>query len=479
MEVPGSVPESGTGFSSLDQPALLCSVASLVVAPSLTRREREVAILVAQGLTNREIATRLFISERTAESHVEQIRGKLGFHTRTQIAGWVAAGLPGADGPVSTVPAVGRAERPASGRLALRLPRRLSVPTGIVLVGALLVAGVALAYNRLATSSPAGPRILTVAGTGARAFSGDGQPASLSALVRPLALAIGPNGVLYIAEGNRIRVVAKDGRISTFAGTGAAGNAGDGGPAAQSQLNIPQGLAVDSAGNVYIADTLNDRVQRVDADGTITTVAGTGEAGYSGDGKPGREARLNLPTGLAVGSGDTLFIADTGNNVVRQLGPDGAIHTVAGTGEAGYRGEAGRAVDAVLHAPAGLAFDGEGNLYVADSLNQRVLRIDVNRQIETVAGTGVPGYLGDGRSGIYAELNLATNPLEGIGQGLAVDSQGDVFIADALNHRVRRLDVRGVISTVAQMRTPLGLAVDREGVVYVADAEDNRVSRVG
>jgi DNA-binding beta-propeller fold protein YncE len=165
--------------------------------------------------------------------------------------------------------------------------------------------------------------------------------------------------------------------------------------------------------------------------------------------------------------------------VVRQLWADGTIHTVAGTGEAGYRGEAGRAVDAVLHAPAGLAFDGEGNLYVADSLNQRVLRIDVNGQIGTVAGTGVPGYLGDGRSGIYAELNLATNPLEGIGQGLAVDSQGDVFIADALNHRVRRLDVRGVITTVAQMRTPLGLAVDRDGVLYVADAEDNRVSRVG
>jgi DNA-binding beta-propeller fold protein YncE len=285
--------------------------------------------------------------------------------------------------------------------------------------------------------------------------------------VRPLALAVGPAGEIYIAEGNRIRVVKKDGRITTLAGTGAAGNGGDGGPAVQAQLNMPQGLAVDSAGNVYIADTLNNRVRRVDVNGTITTVAGSGEA------------RLNLPTGLAIGLGDSLFIADTGNNVIRQLGRYGAIKIVAGTGEAGYRGDAGAAVDAVLHAPGGLAFDGEGNLYIADTLNQRVRRVDVNGQIGTVAGTGVSGYLGDGRPGTEAELNLATNPLEGMGQGLAVDSRGEVFIADALNRRVRRLDVKGMISTIAEMKTPLGLAVDSQGVVYVADADDNRVSSIG
>jgi sugar lactone lactonase YvrE len=333
--------------------------------------------------------------------------------------------------------------------------------------GAALVVGIALAYASLSAPSAVGPHAVTVAGTGERAFSGDGRPASESALVRPLALAIGPDGGLYIAEGNRIREVKKDGRITTFAGTGMAGSAGDGGPAAQAQLNMPQGLAVDSAGNVYIADTLNDRVRRVDVDGTITTVAGAGEP------------TLNFPTGLAIGFSDTLFIADTGNNVVRQLGSDGAIHTVAGTGEAGYRGDAGSALDAVLHAPGGLAFDGEGNLYIADTLNQRVRRVDVNGQIDTVAGTGVAGYLGDGRSATYAELNLATNPLDGIGQGLAVDSRGDVFIADALNRRVRRLDVKGMISTIVQMKTPLGLAVDSQGVVYAADTDDNRVIRIG
>ncbi|HEY4914637.1 MAG TPA: LuxR C-terminal-related transcriptional regulator [Candidatus Dormibacteraeota bacterium] len=447
--------------------------------PSLTRREQEVATLVGQGLTNREIAAKLFISERTAESHVEQIRGKLGFRSRTQIAVWVAAGSAGAAGPVSSLPAAGPPLPSAGGRALPRPPRRLALAAGAVVIGAALLGGLEVAYNSLSSTKAGGPPTVVVAGTGERAFSGDGRPASASPLVRPLALAVGPAGAIYIAEGNRIREVTKDGRISTFAGTGVAGFSGDSGPAAQAQLNTPQGLAVDSAGNVYIADTLNNRVRRVDADGTITTVAGVGAAGYVGDGKPGPEAQLNLPTGLAIGSSDTVFISDTGNNVIRQLGLDGAIHTVAGTGEAGYRGDAGSALDAVLHAPGGLAFDSEGNLYFADTLNQRVRRIDVNKQIETVAGTGVAGYLGDGRPAIFAQLNLATNPLEGMGQSLAVDSQGDVFIADALNHRVRRLDVTGMISTIAQMKTPLGVAVDAQGLVYVADGDDNRVSRLG
>ena len=450
-----------------------------MVAPSLTRREREVAILVAQGLTNREIATRLFISERTAESHVEQIRGKLGFHSRTQIVAWVAAaGLSGHAGPASSAPAATVGSGPLATSRDRPRPGRLRVATGAGAVVAVLLIGLVLVNNWLSAPTTTGPRIATIAGTGERAFSADGR-ATASPLVRPLALAIGRAGEIYIAEGNRIREVKNGGRITTFAGTGAAGSSGDGAPAAQAQLNMPQGLAVDSVGNVYIADTLNNRVRRVDADGTITTVAGTGEAGYAGDGKSGREAKLNLPTGLAIGFSDALFIADTGNNVVRQLSQDGAIRTVAGAGEAGYRGEAGPALSALLHAPGGLAFDSEGNLYIADTLNQRVRRIDVNGQIATVAGTGSSGYLGDGRSAIYAELHMATNPLEGIGQGLAVDSRGDVFIADGLNHRVRRLDLKGVISTIAKMTTPLGLAVDVQGLVYVADADDNRVSRIG
>lgn len=459
-------------------------VANLVMTPNLTRREREVANLVAQGLTNREIAARLFISERTAESHVEQIRGKLGFRSRSQIAAWVTTQAQAihsgpATSPASSGPAVNA--RPAEARPAQtssRLTRPFVLVGSSALLVALVLAGFALATSGLVTTRSTSPQIATVAGTGLRAFSRDGGLAAASALVRPVAVALGPGGKIYIAEGNRVREVEPDGRISTLAGTGDAGDAGDGGPAAQAQLNTPQGLAVDSLGRVYIADTLSNRIRRVDPDGTIRTVAGTGEAGYAGDGTPAIDAKLNLPTGLAIGFGDELFIADTGNNVIRELASDGIIRTSAGTGEAGYRGDGGPAQYAVFHSPGGLAFDDEGDLYIADTLNQRIRRVDVNGEISTVAGTGIAAFGGDGGPAIYAELDLASNPLEGMGQAIAVGPRGDIFIADGLNHRLRRLDVNGVISTVALMKTPLGMAVDPHGVVYVADADDNRVLRI-
>ncbi|HET9780590.1 MAG TPA: LuxR C-terminal-related transcriptional regulator [Candidatus Dormibacteraeota bacterium] len=445
-----------------------------MITAKLTRREQEVAALVAQGLTNREIAARLFISERTAESHVEQIRGKLGFRSRRQIAAWVVgeAGA-GTREPVAGGPPIRRTAEAGRPRINRRF---VYVAASVVLLAALLV-GVTLAYNRVTTTTTQAS-VATVAGTGASAFSRDGGPATSSSLVRPLAVALGPGGEILIAEGNRVRIVEPNGRITTLAGTGDAGGAGDGGPANQAQLSTPQALAVDSRGRVYIADTLNNRVRRVDPDGTISTVAGTGEAGYDGDGKQAAGAKLDLPTGLAIGFGDSLLIADTGNNVIRQVGTDGTIRTLVGTGEGAYRGDGGPAAFAALHAPGGLAFDDEGNLYIADTLNQRVRRVDVNGQIETVAGTGVSAFGGDGGAAIFAELNLATNPLEGMGQALAVGPTGDVFVADAMNHRLRRLDVKGVLHTVVVMKTPLGVAVDAHGTVYVADGDDNRVVRI-
>ena len=450
-------------------------VANPVITPKLTRREKEVAALVGQGLTNREIATRLFISERTAESHVEQILGKLGFHSRSQVAAWIAAQSLGesARAAAGSPPAV-HDRQAEPGRQQRR--RLTSVAVSVVLVGASLAALVAV-YDRL-TMTATGPRVVPVAGTGTRAFSPDGGLAAASPLVRPTALALGPRGEIYIAEGNRVRIVEPNGRIATLAGTGDPGYGGDGGLARHALLNTPQGLAVDSAGRVYVADTLSNRVRRVDPDGTIRTVAGAGESGYSGDGKQAIDALLNLPTGLAIGFGDSLLIADTGNNVVRQLGIDGTIRTVAGTGEAGYRGDGGPAEYALLHTPGGLAFDNEGNLYIADGLNQRIRRVDVKGEIATVAGTGIAAYGGDGGAAIFAELHLATNPLEGMGQGIAVNPAGDVLIADALNHRLRRLDVGGVMDTLSQLKSPLGVAVDAHGVVYVADADDNRVLRI-
>ena len=458
-------------------------VAGLVETPKLTRREREVASLVAEGLTNREIASRLFISERTAESHVEQLRSKLGVRSRSQVAAWVTAQgqqpVTGGGAASTPAPSVGSLEVPPTQTSAGAARRRgyVAAGVGVGLIAVLLVG--ALENGWFATPTSSGPRTVTVAGTGRSAFSPDGGPAASAALVRPVAVAVGPHGVIYIAEGNRVREVDAAGRISTVAGTGDPGDAGDGGPATRAELNTPQGLAVDSAGRLYIADTLNNRVRRIDPDGTIRTVAGTGDAGYIGDGTPAITARLNLPTGLAIGFGDALFISDTANNVVRQLGADGIIRTVAGTGEAGYRGDGGPAVYAVLHDPGGLAFDDEGNLYIADALNQRIRRVDVKGEMATVAGTGIAAYGGDNGQAIFAELDLATNPLEGMGQGLAVGPTGDVFIADGLNHRVRKLDVSGVISTVTRMTTPLGVAVDPHGAIYVADADDNRVLRIG
>ncbi|HKA10617.1 MAG TPA: LuxR C-terminal-related transcriptional regulator [Candidatus Dormibacteraeota bacterium] len=464
--------------------------------PNLTRREREVADLVAQGLTNREIAARLFISERTAESHLEQIRGKLGFHSRAQIAAWVVAHRAAEDSGPRAARTVATATRPDR-QIRPRVSRLLAIGAAVAAAAVAVFLGVTLVLSWLSGAATGGSsRISTVAGTGQRAFSPDGRRANATSLVRPLAVAIGPGGEIYIAEGNRVREVRRDGRIATFAGTGAAGFSGDGGPAALAQLDMPQGLAADSAGNVYIADTLNHRVRRVAVDGTITTVAGVGEAGYAGDGRPASEARLHLPVGLAVGFGDSLLIADMGNNVVRQVGSDGVIRTVAGTGEAGYRGDSGPALYAVLDGPAGLAFDDEGNLYIADTLNERVRRFDVNGLIETVAGTGIAGFAGDGDLATNAEINLASNPFEGIGQGLAVDSRGTLFIADAKNHRIRRVASTGTISTIAggvaatglgdggpavsaRLGMPVGLAVDAQGVVYIADADDNRVRRVG
>ena len=463
---------------------------------NLTRREREVANLVADGLTNREIASRLFISERTAESHVEQIRSKLGFHSRAQIATWVTAGAKRPDASPASEHHVGAAPAaPWAPRGNRHLPRvAMAAATAVVL--AAIVLGVAYVAEQLSATPRPARLISTVAGNGQRVFSSDGGPATSTSLVRPLAIAIGLGGEIYVAEGNRVREIRLDRTVVTFAGTGTAGDSGDEGPAARAQLNMPQGLAVDSDSNVYIADTLNNRVRRVGRDGIITTVAGTGEPGYSGDEGPGSHAQLDKPTGLAIGFGGSVFIADTANNRVRLLGTDGVINSFAGTGEAGYRGDGGGpARYAVLNGPGGLAFDPEGNLYIADTLNERVRRVDVNGSIESLAGTGIAGYSGDGGPASNAQLNLSSNPFEGIGQSLAVDPRGQVYIADGLNHRVRRVDVQRTITTIAggssagslgdggpalsaRLITPLGLAVDEQGAVYVADADDNRVRRI-
>jgi DNA-binding CsgD family transcriptional regulator/sugar lactone lactonase YvrE len=459
---------------------------------TLTPREREVAALVADGLTNRQIAGRLFISERTAEHHVEQIRSKLGFHSRAQVAAWVA----GSTVPLAPAPAAAAAlpvdasssRQSATSGKAHR--RRWVIALPVAMLVAVGLAAFAFSATRQGGSALT---IVTMAGTGRSTFSADGRPARATDLIRPAAVVVDPNGTLYFIDGNRVRMITGRDTIKTIAGTGDSGYGGDDGPALSAQLNSPKALAIDPDGDVFIADTGNNRVREVDPKGKIFTVAGTGDAGYSGDGERAVRARLNAPTGLAVGFGSSLFIADTLNHRVRMVTSEGVISTVAGTGTAAYTFEGGPATAAPLNLPEALAFDSEGNLYIEDVGNDRVRKV-LGGEIVTVAGTGVPGSSGDGQPASAAELSLVSQGL-GSGQALAVDSQGNLYIADAGNEKIREVDFRGTISSVAgtgragysadgsaplqaMLNDPLSVAVDAQGVVYIADSENNLIREI-
>ena len=348
--------------------------------------------------------------------------------------------------------------------------------------------------NEAAATTLEGPgagaqwRIYTIAGSGL----GDDGPAVEARLRSPRGIALDGDGNLFIADShnNRIRRVDRSGTISTVAGIGSvgpegAGFGGDGGPAVAAQLRLPRDVAVDDAGNLFIADTGNSRIRRVDRSGTITTVAGTGEIGYGGDGGPAVRAKLFGPEGVAVDGDGNLFIADSDNDRIRRVDPSGTITTVAGTGERGYSGDGGPAVRAQLGYPRGVAMDGDGNLFIADPGNSRVRRVDQSGTITTVAGTEERGYSGDGGPAVQAQLD-APNHIE-------VDSAGNLFIS--VGHRVRRVDPSGTITTVAgtgdegysgdggpavqaRLRFPHGLAADGDGNLFIGERWSGYIRRV-
>ncbi|MFI9011566.1 RICIN domain-containing protein [Actinosynnema sp. NPDC053489] len=331
------------------------------------------------------------------------------------------------------------------------------------------------------------PTITTVAGTGVTGYGGDGGPATAALLSRPLQVALDGTGNLYVVElgNNRVRKVAPDGTITTVAGTGAGGFSGDGGPATSAQLWAPRGVAVDGAGNLYVADAANSRVRKVAPDGTITTVAGNGTRGFTGDGGPATAAQLSFPCWLALDGAGNLHVADSGNGRVRRVSPDGRITTVAGDGTRGFGGDGGPATSARLSSAHALAVDGAGNLYLADAGNDRVRRVSPDGRITTVAGDGTHGFAGDGGPATSARL---ARP-----HGLAVDRAGDLYIADTANDRVRKVAADGTITTVAHVpgsgggpgsvhndlvSFTVGLAVDPAGTLYLADYRNPRVRAI-
>jgi len=278
--------------------------------------------------------------------------------------------------------------------------------------------------------------ITTVAGNGSPGFSGDGGSATAAKLKFPEDVAVAGNGDLFIADtGNHVirKVTAATGIITTVAGNGAPGYLGDGVPATSTRLNSPRGIQVAANGDLYIGDRSNSRIRKVFAlTGLITTYAGTGTPGYSGDGGLATLARINVPQGLHLTSAGELYIADAGNNAIRKVNALGVISTVAGTGTAGYTGDGGLATAARLNAPEAVHLAPSGDIYFSDTGNHVMRRVQVGSlNIATMAGNGTPGFSGDGGPATSAQLNTP--------RGVAVHSSGVVYVSDKNNHRVRKV----------------------------------------
>jgi len=290
--------------------------------------------------------------------------------------------------------------------------------------------------------------ISTGAGSGSAAFSGDGGLATAAGIKTPEDVVVAANGDLYIADTghNRVRkVTAATGIISTVAGSGSPGSSGDGGAATSARLTTPSGIAVAANGDLYIDDRGNNRVRKVmAATGIITAFAGTGTVGYSGDGAPAILAKLSAPEGIDLAANGDLYIADAGNNVVRKVTAlTGIIMTYAGTGTAGFTGDGGAATSARLDGPQAVRLNSAGDLYVADTVNNRIRLVTAAGVISTVAGTGTAGSAGDGGSPTAAQLNLP--------EGVALASTGVYFISDSSNNKIRK--VGGSFAVVAWVET--------------------------
>jgi sugar lactone lactonase YvrE len=283
--------------------------------------------------------------------------------------------------------------------------------------------------------------ISTIVGNGTATNSGDGGPATMAGIASPTGLVLDSAGQLYVATTSTIRMISSSGVITTIVGTGLSGYSGDGGPALGARLSSPSGLAFDASGNLYIADSGNNCIRKVTPAGTITTVAGNGIQGYAGDGGLASLAELSSPTGIAVDYQGGLLIADDFNNRIRKVSAQGLISTVAGDGSDSSTTDGVLATTTGLEAPLAVAVDANGNLFIADYGNCRIREVPGNGTITTVAGNGVYSYSTDGVP--------ATSVFLGDPEGVTTDSNGNVYIADSQNNRIRKVSGSGTISTFA------------------------------
>jgi ketosteroid isomerase-like protein len=333
--------------------------------------------------------------------------------------------------------------------------------------------------------------IIRVAGTaGAAGSAGDDGPATGAQLDNPFGVAVTADGGFLIADfsNNKVRKVSAGGVITRVAGTGVAGSAGDDGPAIDAQLNNPFVVAVTADGGFLIADSGNNMVRKVSVDGVITRVAGTGAAGSAGDDGPAIDAQLNAPFGVAVTADGGFLIVDQNNSLVRKVSADGVIARVAGTvGATGSAGDDGPATDAQLDGPVGVAVTADGGFLIADFFNNKVRKVSAGGVITRAAGTGVAGSAGDDGPATDAQLNSPA--------GVAVTADGGFLIADFYNNMVRKVSAGGVITRVAgtgaagsagddgpateaQLRAPAGVAVTADGGFLIADTYNQVVRKV-
>ncbi len=332
--------------------------------------------------------------------------------------------------------------------------------------------------------------ITTEAGNGTASSTGDGGSALAASFNNPAGAYYDAIGNIYVVEysGHRIRKINTSGIVSTFAGTGTAGFAGDGGPATAAKFHYPIDLVDDAAGNVYIVDNTNHRIRKVDVAGNISTYAGNGTAAYSGDGGPATAASLRNPNRMTIDAAGNIFIADAGNNVIRKISSTGIITTVVGTGVSGFSGDGGPATAARMSQPLGVGFDGNGNMYIADGFNRRIRKVNPSGIISTIAGNGISGTTGDGGPATAATMQYPN--------GIAVDATCNVYFTDWSAHTVRRINTSGYISTVvgipgsagftgdggpsvaARINGPDNLTFDPAMNLYIPDFYNNRIRMV-